>query len=305
MSTPAPPPHDSGLSPTGGTKEIRIYSHSGLYYWWPVWLFGFIFALWTLLDNDRLAIVPSNAVLVKEKVVADGGKESTKIRIVATDYQHEMDKIGRPASEEEKKAFAEKNEVGVNAELLKIQPRISSRTWMGPLYVVILSLVIIITNVPLRGLWSLVATITLITGSLFISVFHWWDNIFDALYGLHVFINMAGYLFLATVVFAGWAMAVFVFDKRSYIIFSPGQIKVCEQIGGREKVYDTTGMTIDKLRDDWFRHIFLGFGSGDLSVRTAGADRHEIVMPNVSFIGFKIGPIEQLLRERQTTKVPS
>ena len=115
----------------------------------------------------------------------------------------------------------------------------------------------------------------------------------------------AGYLFLASVVFGGWAMAVFVFDKRSYIIFSPGQIKVCEQIGGREKVYDTTGMTIDKLRDDWFRHIFLGFGSGDLSVRTAGADRHEIVMPNVALIGFKIGPIEQLLRERQTTKVPS
>ena len=184
----------------------------------------------------------------------------------------------------------------------RLTPRVSAKSWMGPSYLILLCLVIVITNVPLRGLWSLIAVIACVTGSLFISLFGWWDDIFAAFYGLHVFINMAGYLMIATVVFIAWALATFVFDNRSYIIFTPGQIKVCEQIGGREKVYDTTGMTVEKHRDDWFRHIFLGFGSGDMSVRTAGADRHEIVMPNVSLIGFKIGPIEQLLRERQLVK---
>ena len=47
-------------------------------------------------------------------------------------------------------------------------------------------------------------------------------------------------------------------------------------------------MTIEKRRDDWFRHIFLGFGSGDLVVRTAGADRHDILMPTSPSSGSKL-----------------
>ena len=180
-----------------------------------------------------------------------------------------------------------------------IGPRVTSRTWMGPIYIVILSLVIFITNVPLRGLWSLVAIGSVIVLALVFSLFGWWDVLFRNFSALHVYVNMGGYLFLATVVFIGWFMAVQVFDKRSYMIFTPGQMKVCEQVGGREKVYDTVGLSIEKQRDDWFRHIFLGFGSGDLIVKTSGAERHEIVMPNVALIGFKIGPVEQLIRQRQ------
>ena len=33
---------------------------------------------------------------------------------------------------------------------------VSHKTWMAPLYFMILFLVILITNVPLRGLWSVV-----------------------------------------------------------------------------------------------------------------------------------------------------
>src|SRR5213082_1033325 len=52
--------------------EIRVYSHSPLFYWWPVWLFGFIFAVITLMDGDRMAIVPGESLVVKENV--EGGK---------------------------------------------------------------------------------------------------------------------------------------------------------------------------------------------------------------------------------------
>lgn len=302
MSTPDAPATPEPLATPGASKEIRVYSHSGLFYWWPVWVFGFFFAIWTWAENNRLAIVPSDTIVTKEKV-KDGEKEATRMNIVIPGDGHQLNRVTRKASEGEAKAFTEKNPVNANTELYRVNPHVSAKTWMAPLFLVILSVVIIITNVPLRGLWSLVVTIGLIMVALIISLLGWWDDIFEKLFDLHVFINMAGYLFLATVVFIGWCIATFIFDKRSYIIFTPGQIKVCEQVGGREKVYDTTGMTIEKHRDDWFRHIFLGFGSGDLSVRTAGADRHEIVMPNVALIGFKIGPIEQLLRERQTTTV--
>jgi hypothetical protein len=293
--TPTPPaPPTSGIAPA---KEIRIYSHSSLFYWWPVWVVGFFFALWTTLEGNRLAIVPGDSTVV----VANNNDGKKIATIYLTGDGHQMKENLRDASESEKTDFAKSNQ-NINGEVQKLKPRISHKPWMGPLFVFLLCLVIIITNVPLRGLWSLVTIISFVVLALIVSLFGWWDSIFNALDGLHIYINLAGYLFISTFLCVAWFVSVYIFDKRSYIIFTAGQIKVCEQVGGREKVYDTTGMTIEKQRDDWFRHIFLGFGSGDMSVRTAGADRHEIVMPNVSFIGFKIGPIEQLLRQKQVAK---
>ena len=63
-----------------------------------------------------------------------------------------------------------------------------------------------------------------------ISLFKMWDTILNAFIGLHVFINLAGYLLLGVVLCAAWAVATFIFDRRSYIIFTPGQIRVCEEI---------------------------------------------------------------------------
>jgi hypothetical protein len=287
--------------------EIRIYSHSPLFYWWPVWLFAFIFALVTLADNNRLAIVPGEALAVREKV---GNKVITDIYGVPDDDR--MNKFTVTATEEEKQRVRESNKefkdaearLPVGSEVVRMKPHISPRTWMGPMYLIILMLVIVITSVPLRGLWSLVALIGIVVIVLLISLFKLWDTILTAFIGLHVFINLAGYLLLGVVVCAAWAAATFIFDRRSYMIFTPGQIRVCEEIGSRERTYDTTGMTIEKRRDDWFRHIFLGFGSGDMVVRTAGADRHEILMPNVALIGFKIDPIQQMMRQRQIEAAP-
>jgi len=42
----------------------------------------------------------------------------------------------------------------------------------------------------------------------------------------------------------------------------------------------------------------LGLGSGDLIVRTSGAQTHQFEMPNVLFIGRKVQAIEDLLREK-------
>ena len=308
MSTADPNVPAAGKPTAGDTTpdfdEIRVYSHSPLFYWWPVWLFGFIFSLITLMDNDRMAIVPGDSLLVNEPA------EGNRVRPVIYSPPVEgvpMAKITREAEPQRRQDLAKQNPAfahateagGAQLKAYEIRPHVSSRSWIGPAFVMILFLVIVITSVPLRGLWSLVVVIGLVVLALVISLFKWWDDILGALYGLHIFINLAGYLLLSTALFVAWAVATFIFDRRSYIIFTPGQIRVCEEIGSREKTYDTTGMTIEKHRDDWFRHVFLGFGSGDLSVRTAGADRHEIRMPNVALIGFKIDPIQQLIRQRQ------
>jgi hypothetical protein len=264
-----------------------VISHSHLFYWWPVWFFGFIFALWTEVDGDRLAIIGPNSRIVQ-------GKGSDNREIVSIRVEGDADRLLQESRAEEKKADDKKDE-----KIFVPTIKISRRTWMGPVFFVILFLVIMITNVPLRGLWSLVAIISIVVVALLLSLFEKWDALLKALGDLHIFINMAGYLAISIALFIAWVMAVLVFDRRTYAVFTPGQLRICEEIGGREKVYDTTNLSLEKRRDDWFRHLFLGFGTGDLTIKTAGADRHEIVLPNVSFIAFKIQAIEQMLRSRQ------
>jgi hypothetical protein len=303
MSTPAVPAPQPAVGLTG-PNEIRVYSHSSLFYWWPVWFFGLVFALITWIDAGRLAIVHHDSLLIKETVEING-KEQKVSRIVSPDDGHRMNQIVDPATADDKKWLGEQGiavQAGAVVETLK--PRVSHRSWMGPTFLFITLLVVLITNVPLRGLWSLVVIITLIVAALLISLFGGWDIIFKNIAALHVFINMAGYLVIAGVLAGMWAVATFIFDRRSYVIFTPGQIRVCEEVGARERTYDTTGLSIEKHRDDWFRHIILGFGTGDLTIRTSGADRHEIVMPNIALIGYKIDAIQQMIRHRQIDMEP-
>src|SRR5688572_30606514 len=48
----------------GMTKpgELPVYHHSSLFYWWPVWLFGFLFAAVTWFGDTHMAIVPRGTV---------------------------------------------------------------------------------------------------------------------------------------------------------------------------------------------------------------------------------------------------
>jgi hypothetical protein len=63
--------------------------------------------------------------------------------------------------------------------------------------------------------------------------------------------------------------------------------------------YDAIGMVVEKRRSDLFRHWLLGFGSGDLLVRTSGANAQQIDMHNVLFVGSKLKLIQQMLQTRE------
>jgi hypothetical protein len=284
MSTPtnsnSPQP---AVTLPAGPREIKLISHSTLFYWWPVWAFGFFMALLTAIENHRFAVVPSDAKL---KAVEGGYLIETK-----------SNESQLPGPMRKALADSEGASGGV------FPTHVSQRAWLGSVFVVILIIVIVITNVPLRGLWSFMVILGVIVLSLIVTVFNGWDEIYDRVTALRIYMNMAAYLTISTSVFIIWAVATFIFDRRTFIQFSPGQIKVCEHIGSSVRTYDATGVTFEKQRDDLFRHYILGFGSGDLIVRTAGAERHEIRMSNVLGIGWKLGPIEDLLREKPTVNV--
>ncbi len=187
------------------------------------------------------------------------------------------------------------------AESEPVQPKlhIAKRASYGVLFAAVLLLVIVITNVPLRGMWSVVVIITIILLSIIFALAGWWDTILRTLYLLDIRINAGGYILLASVLCAIWLITLLFFDRQVYIVFTPGQLKVCTEIGGGEKVYDTMGLKLEKQRSDLFRHWVLGLGSGDLIVRTAGAGGEHIDLHNVLFIGKKVKLIEAMLQRRK------
>lgn len=271
-------------------REITLISHSMLFYWWPIWLLGFAFAGVTYMENNRLAIVPPGTVVTPQNRTDDKGntyydlgvREANTTRSLSDAVEGSKPVPGGSANN----AFP---------------TRVSHHAWMGPVFCVVLLLTVVITNVPLRGLWSFLVLLMLVVIALLITLVpNGWDQLLRALGGLHIYINMAGYLFIATVVFILWAVSVFIFDQRTYIRISPGSIQVCEHVGAAIRNFDTTGLTLEKQRDDLFRHWILGFFSGDLIVKTSGAEKETIRMPNVLWIGWRLEEVQALLREKAT-----
>src|SRR5262249_47200411 len=137
------------------------------------------------------------------------------------------------------------------------------------LWTTVLVLVIVITNVPLRGMWSFVVILIVIFLSIIFTAWDLWEPILRYASALDIRMNAGGYLFVSFALFLVWLLTFLFFDRQIYMIFTPGQLKVCTEIGGGEQVYDAVGMTLQKQRSDLFRHWILGLGSGDLVVKTS------------------------------------
>jgi hypothetical protein len=232
-----------------------------------------------------LAIVPNHTKPMSSQVVPGLGddKDRRDILVVPEKTQLPRDKDKQP-----------------------IVPKlhVSNSKNVGTWFCTVLLLVIFITNVPLRGLWSVIVIVTVFFVSIIFALVHVneqsiWDHIFHFLFFLDIRINMGGYLFISIILFILWLFVSMFFDKQIYMVFSPSQFKVHMEIGGGETAYDTMGMTIEKRRNDLFRHLILGFGSGDLVVKTTGAQAHTFEIPNVLSLGRRVREIEDMLRSKQ------
>jgi len=258
-------------------NEVKIYSHSSLFYWWPVWAVGFILGLLTWMQGNVMAVVPSGTKVQKETVTVDNDRAERTVLVLPKESKFE------------------------ETELHKLKT--TTHRGYGVFFATVLLLVIVITNVPLRGMWSVMIIMLIVLLSIIFGLAGWWDRILSAITLLDIRINAGGYFFLALALLIIWLVTFLLFDRQIYIIFQPGSFKVCLEVGSGEKQYDTIGMTIEKERSDLFRHWILGLGSGDMVVRTSGAERHEFRLTNVLFIGRKLQLVEEMQRVRQAREV--
>ncbi|MEM1306728.1 MAG: hypothetical protein AAGG99_04315 [Pseudomonadota bacterium] len=223
------------LSSQDDLPSLRIYAHSTLFYWWPVWLSGYIMAAYTYVGGGEIALDQ-----------------------VRNEWFHESSTV-------------------------------------GVTFVAIMMLVIVFTNLKLRGIYSVVLGLVVALIAVSFAWLQVWDDILEFIPQLSVHMNAGFYLVFSTLLFAVWLLTFLIFDRTTYYRIVPGQLTVEHMIGGGEESYDTRGMLFQQKSDDFFRHRVLGFGSGDLELNVTGAKEATLVIPNVLFAGRKVRAIQHLI----------
>src|SRR5260221_476011 len=74
----------------GMTKpgELPVYHHSNLFYWWPVWAFGFLFAAITYFGDRHMALVPAGTIAAAAREVdVEPGKKETRDVLILKDKE--------------------------------------------------------------------------------------------------------------------------------------------------------------------------------------------------------------------------
>lgn len=95
-------------------------------------------------------------------------------------------------------------------------------------------------------------------------------------------------------------MTSFYFDRLTFMVFSPGQVRIRQAIGEGEKAYDVTNMSMELEQNVLIRHRILGFyDAGDLIVRMGGPRPEVLRWKNVLLVRSKLRRIERLLQTRE------
>ncbi|MGL4549722.1 MAG: hypothetical protein ACRC33_00935 [Gemmataceae bacterium] len=254
MSTATAPTNRQHSTDT--EPELRIYSHSPVLYWWPVWAVGFLMALWTYLDGHHQLLVPELTVVEGNQIVLPPG-----------------------------------GEVFVTGE------HVARSRIPGVAFVLTLLAVSVLSHSYLRGPWSLFIGACVIAAVFLVGWLDWWGVLWQWVRLLSVHINLGGYLVISSVLFAFWAFSVFVFDRRTCLMVSTGQVRLRDELGDETKVFDSGSVTFEKRPSDWFRWA-VGWGAGDLILRTGGPHPQVIEFPNVIGVNRWLHEVEQRLRTR-------
>jgi hypothetical protein len=278
-NTPQPIP--VSVVPDDRPTEVVVISHSPLYYWWPVWAVGFLMAAVSYLQGLQVAFVPPGTLA--ERSVQIAGQDGPRDVLIAPAGQ------SLPAATDPD-------------ELKQPQLRMAKSNNPGIIWAMTLLLVIVVTHVKMRGVWSLVVATLIGFTTVLLAVLGLWDPILRALQLFDIHMNAFGYLTISLFLFVIWLVMFLAFDRLKYMIFTRNRLRVRKAIGEGEKIFDMRGMVFQRHRDDIFRHWLLGFGTADLTVFTSGANAQQIEMPNVFGISRKLTLIHTMLQELEVTK---
>ncbi len=218
-----------------GPPDIKLISHSDIFYWWPAWVAGFVMAVISYLQGQDVSITP---------------------------------------------------------ELVE---RVHPSNNPGIFFIAVIVLLVVFTNIRLRGIYSVVTVVTVAFFVVLFAWFGWWDAILRFVPSLSARANAGFYLLFSGTLLTVWLLAFFVFDRLTVWRVRAGQLVEERLIGGQARSYDTTGLVFERRGQDLFHDIILGMGAGDLTITIGGANEQTIQIPNVLFVDRKVKAIERLI----------
>lgn len=165
---------------------------------------------------------------------------------------------------------------------------------LGVFFTVTFLLVILFTNMTVRGKTSVIAILLVMFLTVLFAYLGWWETILSMLPHLAIYMNLGFYVTFSTAVLIPWAAVFFIYDRMNYWRVRPGQLTFEHVIGAGARSYDTRGMVFEKAAEDVFRHWLLGFGSGDIRIAPSGS-HEEFRLPNVLFVDRKVRQIQELI----------
>jgi hypothetical protein len=315
-------PHDANITSrhswNGNEPALIVYSHSPVFYWWPVWLVGFIMAAISYLDGGRLVWVPQDAEARRTWQLHLGDNVTQEREgILLREGVHLLP--ARPEAADDSLPAPYQPHV-----------RMSRHKFLGFFFAVVLFFVYLHSNVLWRGFRAYFFLALGVVVLLAIMVMHltlpeWgvWSWVKYVVYQLpDIYVSMDGYLYIASIILFVWLLVTLFYDHLTYMRFESGQVHVVEEVGEGETVYDTTNMTFEKEKEDFFRHHILGLGflrhlrhflprklaywlgisrmtgTGDLVVKIGGDSGKVIVWPNVLNVDSKLEAITTFIKSR-------
>ena len=298
-------------------KPFKLFKRSPIIYWWPIWVTAFVMALLSYLDGGYMVWVPP-------------GTEARRDWSVETDPGRTQPREGLllpPAVGERAPHLLPALSPGTGEPLGEPQQpsvRMARGRYLGFAFIFVLGLVLLHSGILMRGYVSYVSALLGVVVLLMIPLIEsyfpgigLWAWIRYLVYDVfHIYISMQGYLFLGAFFLLVWLFSLLVYDRRTYIVVTPGQFRVRQEIGRGELIYDVTLMMFERKRDDFFRHKILGLGfldylrrylglrflpsgTGDLVFRLSGGQGQVIDWPNVWDVERKLQTLRHTLAERE------
>jgi hypothetical protein len=176
--------------------------------------------------------------------------------------------------------------------------------WLGISFIALVLFVVIFTNVRARGVYSFVLILLAAALGWGVTRIPGIDTTMNWASLLRIHLNLAFYLTFSGLLLLVWLFVVVFIDHFTWWRFSPGQVIEEHRVGqATGHAYNTEGMVVRRLPDDFFRHRILGLGiiglgTGDFIVKPPHEDAFEI--HNVWKASRKQRGMEQMIATRIT-----
>src|SRR5262249_5141254 len=157
----------------------KLYSHSPIFYWWPVWLVGYLMALLTYLDGGRLAVVPPATEARRDwSVEVEPGRFETREGLILPPSA-----AGRPAH---LAPAGDPARTGEPPSPERPRVRVAANPFLGTWFFLVVLVVFVSSNVPLRGLWEWIGVLAIALVVSVLALYGWWRTVLDWFQLLHI-----------------------------------------------------------------------------------------------------------------------